>query len=112
MGEKVIIPDILMQAPINNVREVIAEELTEEEAVAIEAGDVEELDTEVTYSNSHDYIYSAYQALSITDEMDTALLSKADDARVKKIRRQSLRLISHYINEIYEETFDDSSDIE
>ena len=67
----------------------------------------EEIDGEVLLSSSHDYITSAVNALSILDGLDTAIMNKTDENRIKKIKRQSLRLISHYINEIYEETFDD-----
>jgi hypothetical protein len=65
---------------------------------------------EFIFSSSHDYIASAIQALSAVDEMDTALMTKIDENRVRKIKRQSLRILSHYINEIYEETFDDNAD--
>lgn len=68
----------------------------------------EELEGEVIFSSSHDYIASAVQALQAVDEMDTALFNKTDENRVRKIKRQSLRILSFYINEIYEETFDDS----
>ena len=70
----------------------------------------EEMETEVYFSTSHEYITSAIQALTIVDEMDTALMTKTDENRVRKIKRQSLRLLSYYINEIYEETFDDGAD--
>ena len=79
---------------------VIIEENNQEE---------EEVEGEVIFSSSHDYIASAVQALQAVDEMDTALFNKTDETRVRKIKRQSLRILSFYINEIYEETFDDST---
>jgi hypothetical protein len=85
MSEKVIIPDTVTPA--------------EEEV---------EYDGEILLSTSHDYITSAVNAMAAIDSIDTAILSKTDENRIKKIKRQSLRILSHYINEIYEETFDDS----
>lgn len=68
----------------------------------------EEYDGEIILSSSHDYITSAVNALAAIDNIDTAILNKTDENRIKKIKRQSLRILSHYINEIYEETFDDT----
>lgn len=86
MSEKVIIPDTVTPP--------------EEEV---------EYDGEILLSTSHDYITSAVNAINVIADMDTAIMTKIDENRIKKIRRQSLRILSHYINEIYEETFDDSS---
>jgi hypothetical protein len=86
MSEKVIIPDTVTPA--------------EEEV---------EYDGEILLSTSHDYITSAVNAINVIADMDTAIMTKSDESRIKKIKRQSLRILSHYINEIYEETFDDSS---
>ena len=86
MSEKVIIPDTVTPA--------------EEEI---------EYDGEIALSTSHDYITSAVNAINVIADMDTAIMTKSDENRIKKIKRQSLRILSHYINEIYEETFDDSS---
>lgn len=68
----------------------------------------EEYDGEILLSSSHDYITSAVNAIAAIDNIDTAILNKTDENRIKKIKRQSLRILSHYINEIYEETFDDA----
>lgn len=68
----------------------------------------EEYDGQILLSSSHDYITSAVNALAAIDNIDTAILNKTDENRIKKIKRQSLRILSHYINEIYEETFDDT----
>ena len=68
-----------------------------------------EYDGEILLSSSHDYIASAVNAMAAVDGIDTAIMTKSDENRIRKIKRQSLRILSHYINEIYEETFDDSS---
>lgn len=70
----------------------------------------QEMDGEVLFSSSHDYIASAVQALDALDGFDTALVSKADERRVNRIKRQSLRILAFYINEIYDETFETSDD--
>jgi len=80
-----------------------------EKVIIEENNQDEEVEGEVIFSSSHDYIASAVQALQAVDEMDTALFNKTDETRVRKIKRQSLRILSFYINEIYEETFDDST---
>jgi ABC-type sulfate transport system substrate-binding protein len=87
----------------------MAEKVIIEEAPVIMEEEGEE-EGEVTFSNSHDYISSAVEALSILDGFDTALVSKADERRVNRIKRQSLRILSHYINELYDETFDNPDD--
>ena len=60
-----------------------------------------EMEGEVIYSSSHDYITSATQAMAVIVELDTGLMNKTDEKRVNRIKRQSLRLLSFYINEIY-----------
>ena len=70
----------------------------------------EEMEGEILLSSSHDYITSAVQALDALDGFDTALVSKADERRVNRIKRQSLKLLSFYINELYDETFESSVD--
>lgn len=72
--------------------------------------EVEEMEGEVMFSSSHDYITSAVQALDAMDGFDTALVSKADERRVNRIKRQSLRILSFYINELYDETFESNDD--
>jgi len=72
--------------------------------------EAEEMDGEILLSSSHDYITSAVQALDALDGFDTALVSKADERRVNRIKRQSLKLLSFYINELYDETFESPVD--
>lgn len=64
----------------------------------------------IEFTTTSEYIASACNALSTVDEMDTALMSKSDERRVRRIRRQSLRILSECINELYEEIFDDNTD--
>ena len=56
-----------------------------------------------------DYIQAAAVAMSSVDSIDTALLTKADEQRVKRVKRQGLRIISECLNNLYNEIFDDST---
>lgn len=80
------------------------------EKLIIDETPQEEMEGEVLFSSSHDYITSAVQALDALDGFDTALVSKADERRVNRIKRQSLRILSFYINELYDETFESNDD--
>jgi len=57
-----------------------------------------------------DYIAAAYSALAAVSDLDAGMMSKTAVAKVNRIRRQSLRIISHCINNMYDELFEDSSD--
>ena len=46
----------------------------------------------------------------MVDEIDTAILNKTDERRVKRMKRQALRIVSVCLNEMYEELFDDNND--
>ena len=85
--EKVIIDDI---DPV--------EELPEEDTAYFEP-----------YSDT-EYIAAAYNSLAAIEEMDAIIMSKADDKRIKRIKRQSLKIIAHCLNNLYEELFEDNSD--
>jgi hypothetical protein len=84
------------------------------EKVIIEEGNGEEMEFDTYIATSHDYIASATNALNTIAEIDMDMLwatNKSDAKRVNRIRRQSLRILSYCINELYEEIFDtDDSD--
>lgn len=63
---------------------------------------------EVDFTSDSEYIAAATQALAAIDSMDTALMTKADEQRVRRIRRQGLRIISECLNSLYDEIFDDN----
>ena len=64
----------------------------------------------IEFTTTAEYIASACNALAAVDELDTAMMNRSDERRVKRIRRQSLRIISECINELYEELFEDNTD--
>lgn len=70
----------------------------------------EELDLQVDFTTSHDYIASAFQAIAAVADIDTAIMSRMDEMRVKRIRRKSLLIIDSCIEELYNEIFE--TDIE
>ena len=75
-----------------------AEELPEEDTAYFEP-----------YSDS-DYIAAAFNAITTVEGMDTAIMSKMDEKRIKRIKRQSLKIIAHCLNNMYEELFEDNTD--
>lgn len=73
---------------------------------------VEEIEEEgiVEFSSNVDYISGCYMALNAISEIDTALLSKEEERRIKSIRNKSLRIIELCISEYYVELFDEQSE--
>lgn len=61
-------------------------------------------------SSDAEYIASAFNALAAVGDIDTAIISKIDEKRIRRIKRQALRIISHCLNNQYEELFDENSD--
>jgi hypothetical protein len=96
-------------------KKIINDELTSEkvEITDINTNEkVEEVDLEewqMEYSSDSEYIQAAAVAMSSVDSIDTALLTKADEQRVKRVKRQGLRIISECLNNLYNEIFDDST---
>ena len=70
----------------------------------------EEVDAEVEFTYTIDYINGACAALTVVDEMDTAIMSKADELRVKRIKRKALRILDSCISEYYDELFENDED--
>jgi hypothetical protein len=78
---------------------VIGDENAENEPIADE--------TYVEYTSEMEYIQAAYYAFDMSINIDTALLNKSDERRVQRMRRQSLRIVSECLNDLYNEIFDD-----
>lgn len=90
------------------MEKIIINEGPEVEATNDAVDESQEID--VAFATDHDYIQSAYFALASVADVDAMILSKADEIRVKRIRRQSLRIISECLNTLYDEIFDDGAD--
>ena len=67
----------------------------------------EEQEVYVEMTRREDYIASAYYSISAVDGYDTAILSKADADRVRRIQRKCLRIIAECVDEMYDELFDE-----
>lgn len=74
-----------------------------EENVKIEE-EIEWEDAETTTRS--DLISCAYYAISAVDEIDLTLISKIEANKIKKIRKQSIEIISNIIDELHSEMFD------
>ena len=55
-------------------------------------------------------IQACANAVGMVDGMDTALMSKADERRVNKIRRRALRLTEEALDAIYETNITENED--
>jgi hypothetical protein len=91
------------------IKEVIAE-------IIQEAEPVKEPETEmleegiVEFTTAGEYINSAYFALSAVEDIDTAIISKEDEKRIKRIKRKSLKIIDICITEMYDELFENDEE--
>ena len=54
-----------------------------------------------------EYIQAAYFALSSVEDIDTAIMSKSDEARVRRIKRKSLVIIDECLKTLYDEIIED-----
>jgi len=87
------------------IAEVVKENLTtgEPETEVLEEGIVE-------FTTAGEYINSAYFALSAVEDIDTAIISKEDEKRIKRIKRKSLKIIDICITEMYDELFENDEE--
>lgn len=66
----------------------------------------QEVEGEIEFTYRIDYINGACNAMAAVDTIDTQILSKADELRVKRIKRKSLRILDMCICEFYDELFE------
>jgi hypothetical protein len=87
------------------IAEVVKENLTtgEPETEMLEEGIVE-------FTTAGEYINSAYFALSAVEDIDTAIISKEDEKRIKRIKRKSLKIIDICLSEMYDELFENDEE--
>jgi hypothetical protein len=64
-------------------------------------------EAEFELSSPHDDIAAAYNALSAISELDTALQTKADAARIRSIKRMGLKIIHEQIKYIHDCIFEE-----
>jgi hypothetical protein len=69
-----------------------------------------EQEFEVEFTSTIDYINGACMSFSTLSEVDTAIMSKADEQRVRRIRRKCLKIIDICIKEYYDELFENDEE--
>lgn len=100
-----------MENNTEKIKEIIAEVVNEnltveppkQEAEMFEEGMVE-------FTSAGEYINSAYFALSAVEDIDTAIISKEDEKRIKRIKRKSIKIIDICITEMYDELFENDEE--
>jgi hypothetical protein len=70
----------------------------------------EEIQGEIIFTTTTEYIQSACLALTAMAELDPMLMSKADELRWKRIRRKSMKIIDICVSEMYDELFEEDSE--
>ena len=68
----------------------------------------EETEWEVEATTREDYINCACNVLNAIGESNP--MTQADTARQKRIQKKCLKIISFYVDEMYEEVFEESED--
>ena len=104
-----------MESNEEKIKEVIAEVINEgttesKESDISKMETTEELDGYVEFTSASEYINSAYFAMSAVEDIDTAIISKEDEKRIKRIKRKSIKIIDICISEMYDELFETDED--
>ena len=66
--------------------------------------------TAVEFTTRSEYIQCAYFAMSAVEGIDTAIMTKEDEKRIKRIIRKSIMIIDDCITELYDELYEDDED--
>jgi hypothetical protein len=65
---------------------------------------------EIIFTTTSEYIQGAAVALATINELDPMIMSKADELRVKRIKRKAIKIIDICISEMYDELFETDED--
>jgi hypothetical protein len=71
---------------------------------------VEEIQGEIVFTTTAEYIQGASVALATVSELDPMIMNKADELRVKRIKRKAIKIIDICISEMYDELFETDED--
>jgi hypothetical protein len=66
----------------------------------------EEIQGEIIFTTTAEYIQGASVALATVSELDPMIMNKADELRVKRIKRKAIKIIDICISEMYDELFE------
>lgn len=69
-----------------------------------------EEDGYVEYTTREEYIASAFNAMMAVSDIDTGLLNKIEQNRVRRIRRMCLRILDDCVKEMHDEIFETEED--
>jgi hypothetical protein len=65
---------------------------------------------EIIFTTTAEYIQGASVALATVSELDPMIMNKADELRVKRIKRKAIKIIDICISEMYDELFETDED--
>ena len=65
---------------------------------------------EIIFTTTAEYIQGASVALATVSELDPMIMNKADELRVKRIKRKAIKIIDICISEMYDELFETDDD--
>ena len=102
-----------MENPTNEqIKEVIAEVVKENLTTSSSESNETEMLEEgiVEFTTAGEYINSAYFALSAVEDIDTAIISKEDEKRIKRIKRKAIKIIDICLSEMYDELFENDEE--
>ena len=68
--------------------------------------EAEVTEIEVEYTTREEYIGCAFNALMAVSDLDTGMMNKTEQNRVKRIRRQCLRILDDCVKEMHDELFE------
>lgn len=94
------------------IKEIIQEADNNDLTTTEPEGDTAEMLEEgmIEFTSAGDYINSAYFALSAVEDIDTAIISKEAEKRIKRIKRKSIKIIDICITEMYDELFENDEE--
>ena len=66
----------------------------------------EDAEIQVEFTTREEYIGCAYSALLAVADLDTGLMNKVNQNRIKRIRRMCLRILDDCVKEMHDELFE------
>lgn len=67
-------------------------------------------EVQVEFTTREEYIGCAYNAIMAVSDMDIGLLSKTDQARIRRIRKMCLRILDDCVKEMHDELFENEEE--